>query len=210
MDQGLKERLVGAAVLVAIAVWLIPWVLDGPEAPVESTSGSLQLPAAEEPMPMRTQTLRLGDAVEPSAESLPTAAVSRQEPEPEAQPPPAEAAATPAETPVVAAVRTEPERAPAAAPSPPPAPTPPKPAAAAAATGDWTVQLGSFGEEANARRVAQRSGTFGYKAEVSTVKSGGRTLYRVRVGSARSRPEAEATVSALKAHGIDASVVAAR
>ena len=31
MDQGLKERLVGAAVLVAIAVWLIPWVLDGPE-----------------------------------------------------------------------------------------------------------------------------------------------------------------------------------
>ena len=38
MDQGLKERLVGAAVLVAIAVWLIPWVLDGPEAPVETTA----------------------------------------------------------------------------------------------------------------------------------------------------------------------------
>ena len=60
MDQGLKERLVGAAVLVAIAVWLIPWVLDGPEAPLETTGSSLQLPAAEEPMPMRTQTLRLG------------------------------------------------------------------------------------------------------------------------------------------------------
>ena len=37
MDQGLKERLVGAAVLVAIAVWLIPWVLDGPESALETT-----------------------------------------------------------------------------------------------------------------------------------------------------------------------------
>ena len=29
MDRGLQERLVGAAVLVALGVWLIPWVLDG-------------------------------------------------------------------------------------------------------------------------------------------------------------------------------------
>jgi DedD protein len=207
MDQGLKERLVGAAVLVAIAVWLIPWVLDGPEAPVETTGGSLQLPAAEEPVPMRTQRLRLGDEGEPSAES-PPAAVARPEPEPTeaTRPPPAEVASAPAETPAVAA--TQPEPAPARVPAP--AATAPKPAPAAAASGDWTVQLGSFGEEANARRVAQRSGTFGYKAEVSTYKNGGRTLYRVRVGSPRSRAEAEATASALKAHGIDASVVAAR
>src|SRR5215203_1951388 len=81
MDQGLKERLVGAAVLVAIAVWLIPWVLDGPEGPLETSGSSLQLPAAEEPMPMRTQTLRLGDSAEPSAES-PVAAV----PPPTAEP----------------------------------------------------------------------------------------------------------------------------
>ena len=217
MDQGLKERLVGAAVLIAIAVWLIPWVLDGPEAPVEATGGSLQLPAAEEPMPMRTQTLRLGDAAEPSTESPPSAAAAPQEDQPlaAAEPPadetPDAGAATPPVTPAVTAARTEPERAPVVATAPPaPTPTPPKPAPAAATGGDWTVQLGSFSDEANARRVAQRSGTFGYKAEVSTTKSGGRTLYRVRVGSGRSRAEAEATVSALKAHGIDASVVASR
>jgi DedD protein len=212
MDQGLKERLVGAAVLIAIAVWLIPWVLDGPEAPLETTGGSLQLPAAEEPMPMRTQTLRLGAAAEPSAGSPSSAELSRQDPEPaeDTRPLPVEAAAPPAETPAIAAVRAEPERAATPAPSLPPAATTPRPAPTAPASGDWTVQLGSFSEEANARRVAQRSGTFGYKAEVSTLKSGGRTLYRVRVGSGRSRAEAEATVSALKAHGIDASVVAAR
>src|SRR5215207_5105607 len=90
MDQGLKERLVGAAVLVAIAVWLIPWVLDGPEAPVETTGGSLQLPTAEEPMPMRTQTLRLGDAAEPSSEPPPSAVEVPQPAEPleAADPPP--------------------------------------------------------------------------------------------------------------------------
>src|SRR6185503_20723894 len=69
MDQGLKERLVGAAVLVAIAVWLIPWVLDGPENPVETGPASLQLPASQEQVPMRTQTLKLG---EPPAAAQPT------------------------------------------------------------------------------------------------------------------------------------------
>jgi DedD protein len=216
MDQGLKERLVGAAVLVAIAVWLIPWVLDGPEAPLETRGSSLQLPAAEEPMPMRTQTLRLGDP-EPSAESEPATAAaappsagvaaSETEPAPNSEPPAAETAtAAAADAPVVA--RAEPQREPAVATAPPPKPAPAAPAAAA---GDWIVQLGSFGEEANARRLAERSGTFGYKAEVSSYRSGGRTLYRVRVGPARSRAEADATASALKAHGIkDASVVAAR
>jgi len=211
MDQGLKERLVGAAVLVAIAVWLIPWVLDGPEAPVETTGGSLQLPTAEEPMPMRTQTLRLGDAAEPSSESPPPAVDVPQPAEPlEAANPPPVQTASEVEAPAVAAVRPEPERAPVVATSPPPpAATPPKPAAAA--NGDWTVQLGSFSDEANARRLAERSSTFGYKAEVSSYRSGSRTLYRVRVGPAQSRAEADATASALKAHGInDARVVAAR
>jgi DedD protein len=216
MDQGLKERLVGAAVLIAVAVWLIPWVLDGPEAPIETTGGSLQLPAAEEPMPMRTQTLRLGEP-EPSAESASVAA----------GPPPAEAAEAPpvvvtranertaADAPTVAAVRTEPERTPpvVTAPAPTPVATTPRsastPAPSTAATGDWTVQLGVFGEEANARRLVQRTNTFGYKAEVSSYRSGDRTLYRVRVGNAKTRGEAEATASALKAHGLnDARVVA--
>ena len=215
MEQGLKERLVGAAVLVAIAVWLIPWVLDGPEAPLETSRGSLQLPAAEEPMPMRTQTLRLGDDAEPAVELRPPPASVTHE---QAEPPVAVESPEPApvveEAPLVAAAEAArpPAAAPPAAAAPAPVKTPPKPAPAAAApSGDWIVQLGSFGDEANARRLAQRSGTFGYKADVSSYRSGSRTLYRVRVGPAKTRAEADATASALKAHGIkDASVVAAR
>jgi DedD protein len=213
MDQGLKERLVGAAVLVAIAVWLIPWVLDGPDDPIDSGSSSLQLPAAEEPVPMRTQTLRLGGAAEEpavaddsttgsgdsesaaadtaTAVAAPSATVAAAKPTETTAPPSAPAATTP-----------EPRAAAVAAPAPRPAATP-------AASGDWAVQLGSFGDEDNARRLAQRASTFGYKASVSSHRSGGRTLYRVRVGPFESRSQADATASALAAHGLPGQVVAA-
>ncbi len=219
MDQGLKERLVGAAVLVAIAVWLIPWVLDGPEAGPETPGNSLQLPAAEEPMPMRTQTLRLGDTPEPSVEpaATPLTATPASGASAELQSAAAEPAATDGEPTVVAAAdAAEAERVAAAAPAPaatPPKPatTAPKPAAAPAATGDWVVQLGSFSAEANARRLAQQAGTYGYKAQVSSYKDGGRTLYRVRVGPQATRAAADAVALALRAHGIsDARVVPAR
>jgi DedD protein len=223
MEQGFKERLVGAAVLVAIAVWLIPWVLDGPEAPLEASGSSLRLPPAEEPMPMRTQTLRLG-AAEPEvavAPPTPAAAPPAETVAAVVPPPQTEEAKAPetttAEPPAVAAARPEPApEPPAAAPaSPPPAAPAPAPkaavAAAPAAGGDWIVQLGSFSDEANARRLAQRSATFGYKADVSSYRSGSKTLYRVRVGPPQSRAKADAAASALKAHGIkEASVVAAR
>ena len=202
MDQGLKERLVGAAVLVAIAVWLFPWVLDGPEGGAELPASSLQLPSAEEPMPMRTQTLKLGDAPEPSAGSAVTAPPAQHAVEP-----PKPAAETPAEPEpepeqTVAAATHVPERAPPA--------TAPAPKPDAKAVGDWTVQLGSYSDEANAKRMAQRASTYGYKAEVSSYKNGARTMYRVRVGPQATKAASDATASALRAHGVEASVVAAR
>jgi DedD protein len=214
MDQGLKERLVGAAVLVAIAVWLVPWVLDGPEGEVETAASSLRLPAAEEPMAMRTERLRLGGPEEPGANATSTASTPLAE-LPRAEPPNSEAQRSAAEeTPppaTAATARTDTERT---EPVPAARATPPKPSPAAAPTaaaaGDWTVQLGSFGDEANARRLAQRAATFGYKAEVSSYRSDGRTLYRVRVGPHATRSAAEAAASALRVHGVDARVVAAR
>lgn len=216
MDQGLKERLVGAAVLVAIAVWLIPWVLDGPEGGAEPPASSLQLPSAEEPMPMRTQTLKLGDAPEPSAGSAaapnttPPAQLqaAAAPPKPAADSQKAEAdppklAAEPerqGEQTVAAAARV-PERSQATTQDAPPK-TP--------ADGGWAVQLGSYEDEANAKRMAQRVGTFGYKAEVSSYRSGALTLYRVRVGPQATKAASDATASALRAHGVEATVVAAR
>jgi DedD protein len=214
MDQGLKERLVGAAVLVAIAVWLIPWVLDGPEEGAEAPASSLQLPSAEEPMPMRTQTLKLGDAPEQTAGSAPVP-VTTPTAQPAAAPPePAkDATASPREREPegearLAAATGAAERPTVAPPKAEPAAAAPKPEAKA--QGDWTVQLGSFEDEANAKRLAQRAGTFGYKAEVSSSRSGSKMLYRVRVGPQATRAAADAAASALRAHGVEARVVAAR
>lgn len=215
MEPHLKERLIGAAVLVALGVWLIPWILDGPAPETAETSSALELPAAEETPAMRTQTIDLEARrapVSPSpvqtaeaprvndtrAESSPPAEPAREESAPSepvaraaAEPPPREPDPEPeAEAEVeseLQAAAAEPER--------------PEP------RGDWAVQLGSFGERENADRLAKRVASFGDQAEVSTTRSGGRTMYRVRVGPHTSRELAEAAASSLSAHGFVAQVV---
>jgi DedD protein len=89
---------------------------------------------------------------------------------------------------------------------------PPREAAPAAraeanATGDWAVQLGSFGDEDNARRLADRVAALGHAPKISTYRAGGRVMYRVRVGPQATRAAAEAARSALAAHGVTAQVV---
>ena len=75
------------------------------------------------------------------------------------------------------------------------------------APGDWAIQLGSFGEEENARRLAERVAGYGYAPRISNFRAGGRTMYRVRVGPHGTRAAAEAAASSLTAHGFVAQVV---
>ncbi|HZF27892.1 MAG TPA: SPOR domain-containing protein [Gammaproteobacteria bacterium] len=229
----MKERLIGAAVLVVLGVLVIPWVLDGRGAQQETSANALRLPAPEEPVPVRTETIRVGgqpEAASVVAEPVPivkppaassdeqqvAAADVARESEPNAaaaasSPPPAGPAASTAGTPRPAGEQsgaTAPTRSPAPASAPPTSAAPVQ-AARPAAKGAWTVQLGSFGDDDNARKQAQRVGTYGYKPAVSTLRSGGRVLYRVRVGSYDKKSEADATASSLSAHGFVAQVVAA-
>jgi DedD protein len=85
----------------------------------------------------------------------------------------------------------------------------PAPSPETGAEGDgWMVQLGSFSDEGNARRLAARVENFGYTARISNHTTSGRVMYRVRVGPIESRQRAEATASALSAHGFVAQLVA--
>jgi DedD protein len=205
MDPRLKERLIGAAVLIALAVWLIPLVLDGP-APVRETAPlTLDLPLGEEIPALRTRTIDLDDRRVDSPQPLPQTArneveapsgstvttAALPEPVPERDEAPAAVSAEQAR-PRVAEAPTE--QASSAAP-------------VAAPRGDWVVQLGSFGERENAERLAKRVSTFGAEPEVSTTRAGGRVMYRVRVGPHASRDLAEAAASSLSAHGFIAQVV---
>ena len=214
MDQGLKERLVGAVVLVALGVLVIPWVLDGGRDEGATSTNALRLPAPDEPLAVRSETIRVGDQVEQSSAqaevAAPSVVVAAAGAEPGAATAEAvlaaaavEAAPPPATTPPAANGGEAVQQTSGAAPSRAPA------ASAARQAGGWLVQLGSFGDEENARRLAQRVGTYGYKPEISNHRAGGRVMYRVRLGAYASRAQADATASSLAVHGFVAQVVAA-
>lgn len=182
LNDQLKKRLVGAIVLVALAVIFVPMLLEGdkrssiplfgsnvPEPPA-STTAMVDIPLQVPPPPVEAPVVmerELPPAVEPA-------------PVQPAPPAPVEAEA-PAPAPV----------------APPPAPVQPvKPAqvpqAAKPATGSWAVQVGSFAESANATRLRDSLRGKGYPAYVEKVKLASGTAYRVRVGPVLTRPDAEA------------------
>jgi len=244
MDQGLKERLIGAAVLVALGVWLIPWLLDGRQEQVElaSPSSAVRLPAPDGPLPVRQQTLSLeaaksdaattdprpesaepatpssaaADTVVAAAEPIltPTPAPAQESATPPKPAAPVQESAAPPKQSTPAPVkpitdRNSPQRVASAAPAAA-TPSPSSPSSQPApARGDWVVQLGSFGAEDNAKKLAEKAKVYGYKPEVAGFRASGRAMYRVRVGPYKSRAEADATASALSAHGFKPQVVAA-
>ena len=69
------------------------------------------------------------------------------------------------------------------------------------------VQLGSFGSRDNADRLVRDMTAKGFTAFVAPITSGGRELYRVRVGPTRDRPAAEALAAQLRRIGQSGSIV---
>lgn len=90
----------------------------------------------------------------------------------------------------------------------PPAEETPTPPSTATADGQlWAVQLGSFGDQSNAQKLAANLRADGLPAFISQVESGGKTLHRVRIGPHASRAESERVVARLAAAEQTARVV---
>ena len=202
MEEALKARLIGAAALVAIAVLLIPELLSGRKAVepvVEPGAGSSGT---------RSFTIELGGAQSQSARSpvapAPPAAGASA---PAAVVPQADAIKQPPAQPATA--HTAPVISEKAVGSPSVVATPaPRPAAAVpAAGGDWAVQVGAFGSADTARKLVKDLAGAGYRAYVSPVQKGGKTLHRVRVGPEADRASAEQVAQRLKGRGLPATVV---
>ncbi len=230
MDRRVKERLVGAVVLVVLGVVIIPWLLDGQgSVDIEGSPSAavLQLPVPDEPVSAaaqgprtRTIEIEIGQSAAPayvhSAPADGEPAEERQVAEPATEPQlAAEADARLADS-IEADSRldgTAASRAPQASPestssSADARPTSETVATAASAASGWMVQLGSFGDESNAVRQADRVKTYGYEPQISSYSASGRRMYRVRVGPVESRERAEVARSALSAHGFVAQIVA--
>jgi DedD protein len=200
MDESLKARLIGAAVLVALAVLVIPELLSGrkPAEPVgEADDGrgtrtfTIELPGGGAP------PIEAAPAVETPA---PAAAPADREPAPApvtVEKPPAPATAS------VGAPAGAPTTAPAIAAAPAAAP-----ASAGPARGAWAVQVGAFGTPEAARRLVRELEGAGYQAFVAPTERAGKTLHRVRVGPEEAREDAARLAQRLKARGLPATVVA--
>lgn len=205
MDSVLKQRLVGAVVLVALGVIFIPMLLEGPNDTLVPELD--QLPELVDPAPSRpldafptmdtlpvspdTSVLAADTAPEP-LEPAP----EREAPAPELQPAPApapqpdQAAKPPVEVaepaqPVSSKADAEPAQAPA---SPPPSsPGTPK----SGALGSWVLQVGSFSSQPSALALRDKLRDGGFTTQVEKVRVKGKTYYRVRVGPFLERHEAE-------------------
>lgn len=198
--DGLKQRIIGALVLVSLAVIFVPMIFDEPHS--ERTSTSIQIPE-EPPFP----------AVEVPATDVPEPPVYRIQETDKATA--NSTAGQDAQAPTNAAPKDQPgyrliEAPDTVTPAPPqPAEEPavktaeprPEPDDSAEYTrsleGAWVVQLGSFGNADNARRLRDQVREMGYGAHLQEVVRGDTTLTRVFSGPFVDKSEAEAAKKAL-------------
>jgi len=204
MERALKERIIGAVVLVVFVVLVVPVFLDGPPDDGEVITERVLLPGQED---QKTQTVVLErDRTEPvpvpSTPQDDAVAAAEPQPQPEAQ---AEASAeASAEQETIR--RPEPSRLPPK-PVAEPVKDTPKDEPAASGTGMWAVQLGSFSSKENAERLAADLRKEGYAAFLSQLETASGTLHRVRIGPQKDRESAEQMAARLKKAGHTGQVV---
>ena len=213
--DGLKQRIIGALVLVSLAVIFVPMLFDEPhsertsttikipeeppfpevEAPesgvepppsygLETSEGGVTIPAVEEESAdspgYRILEESPGEETAPSSESPQSQASTSQEP-----------SSASAETDNQASERSVTETA----------------EYERSLEGAWVVQLGSFGNSDNARRLRDQVREKGYGSHLQEVVRGDTTLTRVFSGPFASKSEAESAKRALdNAFGLNSLV----
>jgi DedD protein len=210
MDRRVKERLVGASILVVLVVLIVPELLSGPPAPTPARAGA-GLPVSA-PEPVRNVTVDLATSKAPTPEPAAEAPASSAE-QPQPQPRSADAASA-----MEGADSSTGNGAPSAAPPPRtpstdslettvPAPISVPAAKPAAAGRTWAVQLGSFASRANADKLVHQLKSRGFPVYVAQGGSGRSLRYRVRIGPMADRGAATQTMAKLKSAGQTASLV---
>ncbi|CRI58174.1 SPOR domain-containing protein [Pseudomonas sp. CCOS 191] len=197
LDKGMKQRMVGALVLVALAVIFLPMLftredemrqvrVEAPEAPAMPNLPQVQVEPVQvpEPQPLPEQNdqpvVVVDESTSPvTAPSQPIAPVTTV-----AQPKPQ----TPVPTPPVAKVEARPAPAPSVAPAAPAA----KPAAPSKIDVNglpvsWSIQLASLSNRAGAENLQKTLRSQGYNAYIRSADG----MNRVFVGPLIERAEAE-------------------
>ena len=214
MDRRVKERLVGASILIVLIVLIVPELLSGPaSAPVGP-----RLPVSA-PEPVRNVTVDLATAKPPEpavdAAAASTAGGTAAGDDANVPPPAARGPVAPSSAvqrraaPSAAAPASTPPRAASAAPLELPAAAPISPVAGKTAiTGHaWAVQLGSFASRANADKLVRQVKAQGFSVYVLSSGSRASQRHRVRIGPLADRGAATQAAAKLKALGHIGSIV---
>lgn len=190
MELHVRERLVGALVLVAVVVVLVPAILTGrgsaPSEPPAQPTRRVEVPLGDAVPEQEEQVLvpePLADA--PAPRTPAKSATSGSEPQDDAP-----RAAVPASVaPAPAATRP----ADRAAEAPPPALVSQTPA--------WAVQLGAFSNRDKAEQLVADLRKRRYAAFLLEYRASGQVLYRVRVGPEQDRARAQEIAARLAKDG---------
>lgn len=213
MDKALKQRLVGAVVLIALAVIVLPMIFGGRPSSPGSEARSIELPA--EPPDLEFETRRFpvdsdlpqGNDSTDGADRVPAGTANVQTlPQPED--PPAEVDEAPGTQPsgeaagermddlVASLMESESDQS----ESDQSTPTPSTPTQSTPARGGsrYVVQVASFGNRENATRLAGQLESSGYAVLLDHVSGETGALNRVRVGPYESESEAQAVATRLR------------
>ncbi|MEX0734674.1 MAG: SPOR domain-containing protein [Steroidobacteraceae bacterium] len=182
MEVRVRERLIGALVLVAIVVLIVPAVLRGrdpppPSSPAQQTRRAILPAGNEEPVPQE-------EILVPEPDLPDAPAPVKEVPEQKT----ATAAARPSETPAANAEAARP-------PAEEAVPVVPREMPA------WAVQLGAFSNREKADGLVSELRKRGYAAFVLEYRAAGKVLYRVRVGPEQDRARADEIAARLGKDG---------
>ena len=184
MDTALKQRLLGAAVLIALAVIFVPMFLSNSPQQKDSTTVNLEVPPTPEHK-FETRT-------------LPVASPSASVPAPAAEDP---NKVVTVDTNAPPKVDAHPEDQVSSTPSPKPVAPPPKAAAPietmpsaapeAVPTGRFAINLGVYADQNHADALVSNVKKLGFAAYSESTDYQGKPATRVRVGPFGDRAAAE-------------------
>lgn len=204
MERALKERILGACVLVVFVVLVVPIFLDGPSGTTEVVTERVLLPGQEAQdtktvVLEREREVPIPAAVSGTEREMPAVVAEKEPVAPTLKSELEEPSnvtlqrATPEPTPV------EPVRESAEVPQVATSPV--------STSSLWAVQIGSFSSKENAETLAANLRKQGYAAFLSQLNQGGKALHRVRIGPQKDRAGAEAMAERLKKVGQSGQVV---
>lgn len=208
MKYGMRERISGAVILLALGVIFVPMLFDEPPAREQRPQPTLTIdqPIDVEQTPVEAPEppSSLGQIQSPQATSGTSRGQTASGDNAASQPPQPEAESKPKSDPIAEIARnaeqkrerseSTPKASQAAPEQNAPASTS-SPTPAATENGDWAVQVGSFGEPGNAERLEKKLNAQGFHAYSRPRDN---NLTSVYIGPFASSEEGEKARSALK------------